>query len=323
MGFKDTCRKIAAEAVKHEPELLFFGGMVLVIGGTILVGVQSAKVEQVIEEDKKAIEDVHAKKDNLDQREYGKELVKSYGGLGWTLTKHYALPVAVEAIGLFMMTKGYNVLDDRYITAAAAAIALKMENDRLYSNIESELGTEKALDIKRGAKEVEVVEEAANGKTKKKKVKVYDKNKFFNTTERRYSESGHYHEIVSSDCNAMNDNINELKIFQTYANQYLAASKTGTCTLNDIYKILDFEETAWGDAFIWDYDPEHPDDHIKFGIDNLLDPATREWYLKQNDDIWLTFNCDRVTFEDPNDIYKLAPTGKVARGSNRDTLDSL
>jgi hypothetical protein len=324
MSFKDTLRSAAATFVKNEPKIFFFVGLGMVVGGTIGIAVQSTKVKEVIVEDTKKIKEVRTKKDDIPQQEYGRELAKSYGGLGWTLVKHYALPASIEALGLFLMFKGYKVLDERYLTATAAAIALKMENERLNMNMIEHLGEEKAADIRRGIETVEVVETNDKGKVKKKKVKVYDKNKFFNTTERRYSESGHYHEVFSSDGNAMNDNINELKIFQVYANQFLAASKTGTCTLNDIYRILDFTETAWGDAFIWEYDPEHPDDHIKFGIDNLLDPATREWYLKQNDDIWLTFNCDRVTFEDPNDIFKLAPNGKIARGT-RDvvTVDSL
>lgn len=307
----------------RNPKFMFFTGVVLVIGGTVLVGVQSAKLEEAIEEEKKEIEQVHEQKETLPQPVYGRTLARSYGRLGWKLIRHYAFPVTIEIVGLYTMNRGFNVLNDNYISACAAAIALKMENERMYNGIVNEYGVEKANDIRRGAEYVEVIETNEKGKTKVKKVKTYKKDNYFNTTERRYSESGHYHPVITSDDNSMNDNINELKIFQVYANQFLAASKTHTCTLNDIYRILDFEETAWGDAFIWDYDPEHPNDHIKFGIDDLLDPMTRAWYLKQNDDIWLTFNCDRVTLEDPNDIYKLAPNGKIARGSNRQTLDSL
>lgn len=177
MNIKTLMFKAGLKLKEMSPDIAFYGGCALIIGGAVLACKQTLKLEEIIDDTNKEHEEidkyVYAQKKDLKRAH-----VKANLKLAGKVAKNYAFPVGVAALGFTAV--GYSHVrlthDKKELIGKVAFI----ENayNRYRNRVKDEVGEEKENDIYRGLKNVEVTETDSEGKTVKKNFKqqAYDPN---------------------------------------------------------------------------------------------------------------------------------------------------
>lgn len=287
---------------KHSPEILLATGLVSGVACVISACKATRKLDSVLENKRKFEEEFTAYIEDYGySEEYTEEDAKKDLALvnvktGWELVKLYAPAVGFGAISIASILGSHNIINKRYLSAAAAYTATLGDfNDYRERLIERFCDTGKDLDrelrynIKAEEVEEPVVHEDGTETVVKKTVKKVD-----------LTELSDFSIVFTDGCKGFDPNFPEynrqfLNHLQAHWNKVL--QEDGYVFLNDIRRDFGLNRTQLGQVVGWVYDPKNPDlqNVIDFGLDRF-----------DREDVVEFFNGNEASI-----IIDLRPDGEV------------
>lgn len=302
-----TVNKLGLNVKKHSPEILMVAGIVGTVASTVLACRATMKVNNIIEEKKKTIEDIHncLEDENVEYTEEDskKDLTIIYSQTGVKLIKLYAPAVMLGGLSIASIVAGHRILNKRNIAIAAAYTAVDKGFKKYRKNVVERFGeqVDKELRYNIKAKEVEKTITDKNGK--EKKVKEIEYTIEDNPTKNISEYAKFFDEWTSTEHHKDPEyNLMFLRRQQDYANEVLKAK--GHLFLNEVYDMLGIPRTKAGQVVGWIYDEENPngDNYVDFGIYNLSgyepnDERKRAFVNGYERNILLDFNVDGMIYD--------------------------
>lgn len=288
--------KVSFTAKKHGPEIMVIGGVVGVVGSTVMACRATTKINPILNEMKSDINMVHTAmddeklKEKYSQDDANKAMGIVYAQAGVKLIKLYGPSIALGALSIVSILAGNNILRKRNVALAAAYTAVDKTFKEYRNRVTEKLGDEAEKELRYGTvakKFEEILVDEKTGKEKKKEVdvKVVDDGgesmyaRWFDAASPYYEQDSEY-------------NLKFLRAQQQYANDLLRAN--GRLFLNDVYKMLGLEPSRAGQVVGWVYDPSSPvgDGYVDFGLYNVNREKTRDFINGYEKVILLDFNVD-------------------------------
>lgn len=267
---------------KKSPTLLFAGGIVGVLSGTVLACRATVKVGAALEEFKAEVDEL--KTSGLEhaqtQNDYRKDLTYVYAKNTVTIVRLYAPAVLIGGIGIACLTTSHIQLTRRNNALMAAYATLNAAYENYRERVREEVGAEKELDLYHGA----TTHQIADKDGKPISVKAVDPNqwspyaRFFNEVSPHFQDSKELNRIW-------------VQCQQEYLNNLLRAR--GHVFLNEAYDALGLDRSSAGQVVGWIINGDG-DNFIDFGLFNA--------YQSKNFDarepvILLDFNVDGVIYD--------------------------
>lgn len=269
---------------KNSPHFLFAGGVVGVVGTTVLACRATLKLEKAVDEIKGDIMSVKVsreiaehEKENYTERDYYTDLTRVYGKSLYKVTKLYAPSVILGGVSIGMLTGSHMQLTRRNnaLTMTLAAVSKAFDEYRI--RVAEEIGHERELELYRNIHDEPV--EAGSKKT----VKVIDGDEWsihariFDTKNPNWTPNSEFNRIF-------------IEAQQNYANHLLKSR--GHVLLNDVYEQLGFDRTPDGAIVGWVYESETGDNFVDFGLFEAINSPRNTAA-----DLYLDFNVDGVVYE--------------------------
>lgn len=281
---------------KASPEIMVVAGVVGVVTSTVMACKATTKVNDILEETKKQVDDVHNVLDSdvITEEEYNnddakKDLAIIYTQAGVKLIKLYAPSVIVGALSITGILASHKILKKRNValTAAYATIdrSFKEYRGRVVERFGKELDRELRYNIKAQEIEEKTVDKDGNEIIEKKTISVVDPNMYSDYA--RIFDNGSMGWTKDPEYNLM-----FLKLQQNQANDRLRAQ--GYLFLNDVYDMLGIPRTKAGQIVGWIYDEENPvgDNFVDFGIYDIYNEKACDFVNGRERSIVLDFNVD-------------------------------
>lgn len=284
---------------KHSPEILMVAGIAGTIVGTVLACKATTKVNEIIEEKNKNVEDVHiCLEDNskeYTEEDSKKDLTIIYAQTGVKLFKLYAPAIGVMVLSFASIIAGHKVLKKRNIAIAAAYAAIDKGFKQYRKNVIEEFGEGVDQQMRFGLKSKEIKKKDKDGKTVKETEYYIDPEgnpldniseyaRFFDAASENFAKDPEY-------------NMMFLRRQQDYANEMLKAR--GHLFLNEVYDLLDIPRSKAGQVVGWVYDKNgntKGDNYVDFGL-YRNDQGTRRFVNGLEYNILLDFNVDGVIYD--------------------------
>ena len=291
-----NAHRIGFKIKKASPEIMVVAGVVGVVTSTVMACKATTKVNDILEETRKQVDDVHNVLDSdvITEEEYNnddakKDLVIIYTQTGVKLIKLYAPSVIVGALSITGILASHKILKKRNValTAAYATIdrSFKEYRGRVVERFGKELDRELRYNIKAQEIEEKTVDKDGNETVEKKTISVVDPNMYSDYA--RIFDNGSMGWTKDPEYNLM-----FLKLQQNQANDRLRAQ--GYLFLNDVYDMLGIPRTKAGQIVGWIYDEENPvgDNFVDFGIYDIYNEKACDFVNGRERSIVLDFNVD-------------------------------
>ena len=291
--------KAGFQLKKHSPEILVTVGVAGTIASAVLACKSTLKVNEVINEAKTNIDNIHTATEtgktkagkDYSVEDSKKDLTIVYAQTGVKFVKLYGPAVALGVASIGCMLASHNILHKRNVALAAAYTAVdkgfKEYRERVIERFGKDVDHELKYNIK--AKEIEktVTDEKGKEKNTKETIEVVDPaltspySKFFDESCPDWHKNPEY-------------NLMFLRSQQSWANDILVSR--GYLFLNEVYSALGIPETEAGQVVGWIYDPENPNhegnNYVDFGIYNIHREKNRDFVNGYERSILLDFNVD-------------------------------
>lgn len=278
---------------KNAPTLLFAGGVVGMVGSTVLACRATLKLEEIVDTSRR---DLGIAK-NIDDNRYSEQDRKKdttiiYLRSGASIVKLYGPSVILGAASITMLTKSHNMLTERNAALTAAYVALDNGFKGYRSRVIEKYGEDVDRNFMYDAQEVEIQEE---GKKAKKGLRVGSRilspyARFFDECSSSWSPNREHNRIFIS-CQ------------QNFANDLLHSR--GHLFLNEVYTMLGLDHTSGGAIVGWVTGGEG-DGYVDFGIfDPDSDARIRDFVNGREGSVLLDFNVDGIIYEqlgDPGEV---------------------
>lgn len=291
-----NAHRIGFKIKKASPEIMVVAGVVGVVTSTVMACKATTKVNDILEETRKQVDDVHnvLDSDAISEDEYNnddakKDLAIIYTQTGVKLIKLYAPSVIVGALSITGILASHKILKKRNValTAAYATIdrSFKEYRGRVVERFGKELDRELRYNIKAQEIEEKTVDKDGNETIEKKTISVVDPNMYSDYA--RIFDNGSMGWTKDPEYNLM-----FLKLQQNQANDRLRAQ--GYLFLNDVYDMLGIPRTKAGQIVGWIYDEENPvgDNFVDFGIYDIYNEKACDFVNGRERSIVLDFNVD-------------------------------
>ena len=291
-----NAHRIGFKIKKASPEIMVVAGVVGVVTSTVMACKATTKVNDILEETRKQVDDVHNVLDSdvITEKEYNnddakKDLAIIYTQAGVKLIKLYAPSVIVGALSITGILASHKILKKRNValTAAYATIdrSFKEYRGRVVERFGKELDRELRYNIKAQEIEEKTVDKDGNETIEKKTISVVDPNMYSDYA--RIFDNGSMGWTKDPEYNLM-----FLKLQQNQANDRLRAQ--GYLFLNDVYDMLGIPRTKAGQIVGWVYDEENPvgDNFVDFGIYDIYNEKACDFVNGRERSIVLDFNVD-------------------------------
>ena len=288
--------KVSFTAKKLGPEIMVIGGVVGVVGSTVMACRATTKINPILKEMKNDIDAVHTAmetegvKEKYSQEDANKAMGIIYAQAGIKLIKLYGPSVALGVLSITSILAGNNILRKRNVALAAAYTAVDKSFKEYRNRVVEKLGDEAEKKLRFGSvskKFEEILVDEKTGKEKKKEVDVdvvgldgiSEYARFFDASSPYYEKNSEY-------------NLTFLRAQQQYANDLLCSK--GCLFLNDVYKMLGIQETKAGQVVGWVYDQNNTmgDNYVDFGLYDVNREKTRDFINGYEKVILLDFNVD-------------------------------
>lgn len=267
---------------KASPHIFFVGGVVGVVGATVLACKSTLKLEKTIDEIKEDIVEtkhIHEIKSDTaleyDERSYYKDLGRVYVRSTVKLGRLYGPSIILGTASVAALTGSHVQMTRRNAALGTTLAAVSKAYDEYRLRMQEELGEQKERDIYQGV----TTETKGN-----KKIAVFNPTGF-----------SVYARIFDETCQSWTKDVERNRMFlkcqQTYANHKLQAH--GYLLLNDVYDMLGFERSSAGCVVGWVRDGDG-DGFVDFG---LFDAAATRFINGLENAVWLDFNVDGVVYE--------------------------
>ena len=291
-----NAHRIGFKIKKASPEIMVVAGVVGVVTSTVMACKATTKVNDILEETRKQVDDVHNVLDSdvVSEDEYNnddakKDLAIIYTQTGVKLIKLYAPSVIVGALSITGILASHKILKKRNValTAAYATIdrSFKEYRGRVVERFGKELDRELRYNIKAQEIEEKTVDKDGNETIEKKTISVVDPNMYSDYA--RIFDNGSMGWTKDPEYNLM-----FLKLQQNQANDRLRAQ--GYLFLNDVYDMLGIPRTKAGQIVGWIYDKDNPvgDNFVDFGIYDIYNEKACDFVNGRERSIVLDFNVD-------------------------------
>ena len=291
-----NAHRIGFKIKKASPEIMVVAGVVGVVTSTVMACKATTKVNDILEETRKQVDDVHNVLDSdvISEDEYNnddakKDLAIIYTQTGVKLIKLYAPSVLVGALSITGILASHKILKKRNValTAAYATIdrSFKEYRGRVVERFGKELDRELRYNIKAQEIEEKTVDKDGNETIEKKTISVVDPNMYSDYA--RIFDNGSMGWTKDPEYNLM-----FLKLQQNQANDRLKAQ--GYLFLNDVYDMLGIPRTKAGQIVGWIYDEDNPvgDNFVDFGIYDIYNEKACDFVNGRERSIVLDFNVD-------------------------------
>ncbi|MCR5432355.1 MAG: DUF6353 family protein [Lachnospiraceae bacterium] len=270
-----AANKLGFKLQKKSPEILIVTGVIGVVAGTICACKATTKVSEIADVTRDTVKEINeaaekgvtkAGKD-YSEDDKKKDLVITYTHAAIGYVKLYAPAALTMGVSLACIITSHRMLKKRNIALAAAYTTLdksfKDYRSRVIDRFGEEIEKEIRYNIK--AQEVEKTVTDENGKEKKVKETVNTVASGWNPAD--YSP---YARLFDSTNIAWKKDPSQnsfyLKAIQAQANDRLRAR--GHLFLNEVYELLNYPLTDYGQVVGWVYDLKDPigDNFVDFGI---------------------------------------------------------
>lgn len=291
-----NAHRIGFKIKKASPEIMVVAGVVGVVTSTVMACKATTKVNDILEETRKQVDDVHnvldsdvVSADEYTNDDAKKDLAIIYTQTGVKLIKLYAPSVLVGALSITGILASHKILKKRNValTAAYATIdrSFKEYRGRVVERFGKELDRELRYNIKAQEIEEKTVDKDGNETVEKKTISVVDPNMYSDYA--RIFDNGSMGWTKDPEYNLM-----FLKLQQNQANDRLRAQ--GYLFLNDVYDMLGIPRTKAGQIVGWIYDEENPvgDNFVDFGIYDIYNEKACDFVNGRERSIVLDFNVD-------------------------------
>lgn len=290
-----TLGKMGLKLKKHGPEIMVIGGVIGVVGSTVLACKATTKLSGILEESKENVDQIkdyveeNGYSGKYSEEDYRKDLTITYTKTAVKVAKIYAPAVILGTLSITSILTGHNITRKRNLALSAAYVAIdksfKEYRARVVERFGEKLDKELRYNIKQGESE-EIVRNDEGGEEVVKTATEYaDPN--------TYSE---YARFFDDGCLGWTKdpeaNLTFLKQQQNYANDKL--KRKGFLFLNDVYDMLGIQPTKAGQIVGWIYDEKNPigDNFVDFGIYDINRPKNRDFVNGYERVILLDFNVD-------------------------------
>ena len=291
-----NAHRIGFKIKKASPEIMVVAGVVGVVTSTVMACKATTKVNDILEETRKQVDDVHnvldsdvVSADEYNNDDAKKDLAIIYTQTGVKLIKLYAPSVIVGALSITGILASHKILKKRNValTAAYATIdrSFKEYRGRVVERFGKELDRELRYNIKAQEIEEKTVDKDGNETVEKKTISVVDPNMYSDYA--RIFDNGSMGWTKDPEYNLM-----FLKLQQNQANDRLRAQ--GYLFLNDVYDMLGIPRTKAGQIVGWIYDEDNPvgDNFVDFGIYDIYNEKACDFVNGRERSIVLDFNVD-------------------------------
>ena len=291
-----NAHRIGFKIKKASPEIMVVAGVVGVVTSTVMACKATTKVNDILEETRKQVDDVHnvldsdvVSADEYNNDDAKKDLAIIYTQTGVKLIKLYAPSVLVGALSITGILASHKILKKRNValTAAYATIdrSFKEYRGRVVERFGKELDRELRYNIKAQEIEEKTVDKDGNETVEKKTISVVDPNMYSDYA--RIFDNGSMGWTKDPEYNLM-----FLKLQQNQANDRLRAQ--GYLFLNDVYDMLGIPRTKAGQIVGWIYDEDNPvgDNFVDFGIYDIYNEKACDFVNGRERSIVLDFNVD-------------------------------
>lgn len=290
-----TFGKMGLKLKKHSPEIMVIGGVIGVVGSTVLACKATTKLSGILENSKENVDQIkdyveeNGYSEKYSEEDYKKDLAITYTQTGVKIAKIYAPAVILGTLSITSILAGHNITRKRNLALSAAYVAIdksfKEYRARVVERFGEKLDKELRYNIKQGESE-EIVRNDEGGEEVIKTATEYaDPN--------TYSE---YAKFFDDGCLGWTKdpeaNLTFLKQQQNYANDKL--KRKGFLFLNDVYGMLGIQPTKAGQIVGWIYDEKNPvgENFVDFGIYDINRPKNRDFVNGYERVILLDFNVD-------------------------------
>jgi hypothetical protein len=284
-------RKAGLKISKYSPEILIVTGVVGVIASTIMACRATTKIEDVLDNTKERINDIHEAAES-NEIESSKELALTYGKCGLEMTKLYAPAVILGTLSLTSIVASNQILKKRNLALAATYATLDKTFKEYRQRVVERFGKEVDDELRYNIKQVKVentVTDMDTGKEKKVKTNLDVADPTLNPYIMYFDENTSKLYENNMDYNLMN-----LHSAEQYANDKCRVE--GFIFLNDIYDSLGIKKTSMGQKVGWIYDPENNegDNYVDFRY-KIVNRETEDGMYEKA--ILLDFNVDGVIID--------------------------
>jgi hypothetical protein len=279
-------------AAEHAPKILFVGGVVGMVGSTVLACRATLKLDEVldqIEGDKAKAEQAKELVDSgaleseqtYTNEEYTKDLrIITIRGVG-RIARLYTPAVLLGGASIFALTKSHTILQERNVALTAAYVAVDAAFQNYRERVIDRFGQEVDDELRYDSEEIEVVDEETGEITSK----VVATGAPGSAYARFYDEDSSRNWSVDPDMNML-----FLRNVQNYCNDQLRAN--GHIFLNEVYAQLGLSHTPAGAIVGWRWNKGSGDDKVDFGIWDNSREGVKEFFNGREGAVLLDFNVD-------------------------------
>lgn len=287
-------RKVASSqllASEHSPRILFVGGVVGMVGSTVLACRATLKLEETLNDIDADREKAHRVKELVSNERYegdatytDSEMRRDLAVIGirgvGSIVKLYAPAVILGGVSVAALTKSHNILQDRNLALTAAYTALDVAFTNYRERVISRYGEDVDRELRYETEEVDILDEET-GKIETKTLVVGDPGAAY---ARWYDHESSRNWSPDPDINLL-----FLRNVQNYMNDRLRSK--GHVFLNELYDELGLTHTEAGAIVGWRWNKGSGDDYIDFGIWDGSEEAN-DFFNGREGAILLDFNVD-------------------------------
>lgn len=287
-------------ASANAPKALFVGGVVGMVGSTVLACRATLKLEGVLEEieaDKDKARQVYelveeeggttSSGQTYTEKEYKRDLtVITVRGVGRIATL-YAPAVLLGSASIFALTKSHNLLQDRNLALTAAYAAVDGAFKRYRERVVDRFGEEVDDELKYEHEVLDVVDDETG--------EVVAEMHVVGAPGSAYAR---FFDEISSRNWSQDPEINLLflRTVQNYCNDRLHAR--GHIFLNEVFDELGLSHTPAGSLVGWRWKKDSGDDYVDFGIwDGVRGEVISDFFNGREGAILLDFNVDGIIWD--------------------------
>lgn len=284
-------------ARKHSPKILFAGGVVGVVGATVLACRATLKVSDVLDKHEKNAYDLNDSRYTADQhggeldrqKEINKLKVKTAG----EIAKLYIPAVGLGVVSIAALTGSQIILTKRNASVMAAYAGLQKAYDEYRSRVAGKYGEDEDRLFASPLERKSLEEKMADGSVKKTDG-LRDTGRFGGSPYAALFDEKSKHWTIEP---GMNEHILTMKM--SHANDKLRAK--GHLFLNEVYDLLDLPRTKAGAVvgWVWRRETEEKtgDNYVSFGLFEN-EPDLVDSFLDGHDkSVWLDFNVDGIILD--------------------------
>lgn len=294
-----ACNKIGFQLRKKSPEILVITGVVGVVVSTVMACKATTKAGEVAEATNDTLAEIHEAAENgvtkagkdYDESDKKKDLAITYMNAGVMYAKLYGPAVVTGGASIAMILMSHRILKKRNLALAAAYTTLDKSFKDYRGRVVERFGEQVEKELRYGIKAQEVETTVTDDKGKEKKVKEVKNVAPAGWDPSQYSPYARFFD----ETNPMWTRDPEqtrflLKALQAQANDRLKAR--GHLFLNDVYEMLRFPLTDYGQNVGWIYDIKNPkgDNFVDFGIFEVRREGESEFGGDYVDGFILDFN---------------------------------